>query len=124
MFLLTINTYESIPSSKRWFKLPALRTTTECNVSLTTFRYSVDNTVNIDCTNPEPTPLLSQIEETKLVILYFICFKSMIKHILLAHCILCEFCANLLPYFMMKCNNYRKHMKPIFIEQIRHSLYV
>ena len=27
-----------------------------------------------------PKPLLSQIQETKLVILYFICFKSMIKH--------------------------------------------
>ena len=71
-----------------------------------------------------PKHLLSQIEEAKLVKFIFICSQNMIKHILLAHCILCEFCTNLLPYFMMKCSNYRKHMTLIFIGQIRHPLYL
>ena len=37
-----------------------------------TFRYSVVNTVNIDCTNPDPKPLLSQIEKVKLVKFIFL----------------------------------------------------
>lgn len=34
---------------------------------LTTLRYRVDNRVDLNCTKGGPEPLLSQIEETKLV---------------------------------------------------------
>ena len=65
MFLLTINTNQSIPSSKRWFT-SAHSQLENATYLFITFRYSVDNTVNIDRTNPVPKPLLSQIEEAKL----------------------------------------------------------
>ena len=47
--------------------LPVYRAAKEFKVPLTTLRDRVDNRVSIDCTKTGPEPLLSQIEEAKLV---------------------------------------------------------
>ena len=47
--------------------LPIFRAAKEFKVPLTTLRDRVDNRVSIDCTKTGPEPLLSQIEEAKLV---------------------------------------------------------
>ena len=49
--------------------LPVLRTTRECNFPQRLQHSDIAwvTQFNIDCTNPDPKPLLSQTEETKLV---------------------------------------------------------
>ena len=47
--------------------LPVYRAAKEFKVPLTTLRGRVDNRVSIDCTKTGAEPLLSQIEEAKLV---------------------------------------------------------
>ena len=47
--------------------LPVYRAEKEFKVPLTTLRDRVDTRVSIDCTETGPEPLLSEIEEAKLV---------------------------------------------------------
>ena len=47
--------------------LRVYRAAKEFKVPLTTLRGRVDNRLSIDCTKTGPEPLLSQIEEAKLV---------------------------------------------------------
>ena len=50
--------------------LPVYRAAKEFKVPLTILRDRVDNRVSIDCTKTDPEPLLSKIEEAKLVNTY------------------------------------------------------
>lgn len=47
--------------------IPVYRATREYAVPLTTLRDRVDNRVSVDCVKPGPEPVLSQLEESKLV---------------------------------------------------------
>ena len=47
--------------------VPVYRAAKEHAVPLTTLRDRVDNSVSVDCTKPGPEPVLSQLEESKLV---------------------------------------------------------
>lgn len=58
-----VNAYQAVKEKG----VPVFRAAREYSVPLTTLRDRVDNRVSIDCTKPGPEPVLSQLEEAKLV---------------------------------------------------------